>query len=94
MSSELEDAPAVGRAARLSISHSPGREGSEEVTGLGHEVAARFLSASLEVQSALSLLDEGPAADRCARALGELDQAIRRVRHLTLAAQKNTGNQQ
>jgi Acetamidase/Formamidase family len=89
MSSRQDRDPDVGRPVRACCGgHSPGWEGSEDVTCLCQQVTARFLAAGLDLHSALSILGEGPAAERCARALGELDDAIGEVRRLVLAAHK------
>jgi hypothetical protein len=94
MSSGPEEAPPRGGEPRVAGSGADGRRDAEDFNGLGQELAVRVLAASLELHSALSVMGEGPAANRCARAAGELDGAIRRVRPLALAAQRRAARQQ
>lgn len=52
---------------------------------LGHAVIVRLLTAGLELNSALTRIRDGPAADRVRHAVDELDAAIRDLRQLLLA---------
>jgi hypothetical protein len=61
---------------------------NQDIASLGQTVAGRLFTAGLDLHFALMLLDDGPAAQRCAKALDELDHAIRQVRYLVLAAQE------
>jgi hypothetical protein len=53
---------------------------------LGQVIAARLFSAGLDLHSALTLIADGPVADRLFHAVDELDGAIRDLRHLVLVA--------
>jgi hypothetical protein len=61
----------------------PGCDGDFLV--LGQEIAARLFIAGLDLHSALTLIADGPVADRLYHAIAELDGAIRDLRHLVLA---------
>jgi hypothetical protein len=80
--SSRRDAPVVDRQAAALAGYPPGGEDGDDVIALRQRVAARLLAAGLDVHYALAMIDEGPAADRCASALNELRQAIRQVRRL------------
>jgi hypothetical protein len=56
-----------------------------DVGALGQQIAARLFIAGLDLDSALTLIADGPVADRLQAAIGELDGAIRDLRHLLLA---------
>lgn len=60
----------------------PGYDG--DACALGQLIAARLFSAGLDLHSALTLIADGPAADRLYHAVDELDGAIRDLRHLVL----------
>jgi hypothetical protein len=83
------DDPANGRNPSLPASRPRDRDGGEAVSALGQSVAGRLFTAGLELHFALRLIGEGPAAQRCAAALDEVDRAITQVRHLALAAQEH-----
>lgn len=86
------DDPVDGRGPPAPASRSPEWTGGEDVAALGQTVAGRLFTAGLDLHFALMLIGEGPAAQRCARALDELDNAIRQVRQLALAAQERSGD--
>lgn len=52
---------------------------------LGQAVVSRLSSAGLDVDFALMLVHDGPAADRLRHAVDELDEAIASLRRLMLA---------
>ncbi len=56
-----------------------------DVGALGQAICHRLFSAGLDLDCALSLDGEGPAADRMRHAVVELDDAIKDLRHLMLA---------
>ena len=58
---------------------------ADEVGGLGQAICHRLFSAGLDLDFALSLDGDGPAADRLRHAVAELDEAIKDLRHLMLA---------
>lgn len=64
----------------------------DDVTALGQTVAGRLFTAGLDLHFALMLIGDGPAAQRCNRAVDEIDQAIRQVRHLVLAVHERDGD--
>jgi len=66
----------------------PGCDG--DVRALGQGIAARLFIAELDLHSALTLIADGPVADRLYHAIAELDGAIRDLRHLLLAVQGPT----
>jgi hypothetical protein len=53
---------------------------------LGQQISHRLFSAGLDLDFALSLDGNGPASDRLRHAVAELDEAIKDLRHLMLAA--------
>ena len=91
MSGRLDD-PVAGRGPPAPEGRSSGWTGGEDVAALGQTVAGRLLAAGLNLHFALMLMGEGPAAQRCTRALDELDHAIWQVRQLVLAAQERSGD--
>jgi hypothetical protein len=58
-----------------------------EVGALGQAIATRLFSAGLALNSALSRIRDGPAADRVRQAVDDIDEAIRDVRRLMLSVQ-------
>ncbi len=52
---------------------------------LGQAICHHLFSAGLDLDSALSLDGDGPAADRIRHAIAELDDAVKDLRHLMLA---------
>jgi hypothetical protein len=56
-----------------------------DVRARGQGIAARLFIAELDLHSALTLIADGPVADRLYHAIAELDGAIRDLRHLVLA---------
>jgi hypothetical protein len=56
-----------------------------DVRVLGQGIAARLFIAGLDLHSALTLIADGPVADRLYHAIAELDGAIRDLRHLVVA---------
>lgn len=81
-----------GPPAQVGRSLEPAR--SEEVAALGHTVTSRLAAAALDLHAALTMIGDGPAAQRCASALDQLDYAIRQVRQLVLAMQQRSGDGQ
>ena len=69
-------------------------EGSEDVARLGQMISVHLFAAGLNLQSTLALIGESPAADRCAQALTELDDMLRKVRHAVLGARNLHGDGQ
>ena len=61
----------------------PGCDG--DVRALGQGIAARLFIAGLDLHSALTLIADGPVADRLQAAIAEIDGAIRDLRHLVVA---------
>jgi hypothetical protein len=67
----------------------PGDDGPDlgcdrDAGALGQLIAARLFIAGLDLHSALTLIADGPVADRLQAAIAELDAAIRDLRHLVL----------
>jgi len=56
-----------------------------DVRAVGQQIAARLFIAGLDLHSALTLIADGPVADRLYHAIAELDEAIRDLRHLVVA---------
>jgi hypothetical protein len=88
------DDPATGRTPPATAVQSHDLAGIQDIAALGQTVAGRLLRAGLDLHVALKLIGDGPAAQRCASALDELDHAIRQVRKLVLAAHERSGDGQ
>jgi hypothetical protein len=61
---------------------------------MGQTVASRLTAAALDLHAAVTMIGDGPAAQRCASALDQLDHAIRQVRQWVLAVQQRSGDGQ
>lgn len=66
--------------------HPQPREFSVGAGRLARGASAHLLAAGLELRSALPLVDASKATNRCARALGDIDDAIKLIRQLAVAA--------
>ena len=84
--------PADGRGAREGLpGHGHQPESLEEVMSrFAGDVVNRLYSAGLSLESARSIVGDGPAGDRVAAATGELDRTIRDIRAImfSLAADR------
>jgi hypothetical protein len=79
---ELDLLPGNGPPPAAEPTQAPGHGGDARV--LGQEISHRLFSAGLDLDFALSLDGDGPAADRLRHAVAELDEAIKDLRHLML----------
>ena len=94
MMSGRRDEPAVGGGPSAAAGRKYDWTVGGNVGALAQSVTARLFAASLDLNLALTSLGDGPAAERCATALDELDGAIKQVRQVALAAQERPGDGQ
>lgn len=90
--SRKRDDPDAGRGPPSPASRAGDWPARQDVAAVGQTVARRLFTAGLDLHLALMLLGDGPAAQRCSKALDEMDHAIRQVRYLVLAAQEQRGD--
>ena len=75
----LDGGPAPGPAEALLVYLAEDHE--RIAAGLNDVVVRRLFAASLDLQAALGLIDDHPAAGRIRHAVDELDRAIREIRN-------------
>jgi hypothetical protein len=78
--------PAMDGYERAFCRHPQRREFSADAGHLAQKASAHLLAAGLELHSALPLIGESKTTDRCAGALGNIDEAIKVIRQLAVAA--------
>jgi uncharacterized protein YgfB (UPF0149 family) len=61
------------------------RQADADAGALGQAIASRLFSAGMDLHFALMLAGDGVAAPKLRHAIGELDEALKGLRHLMLA---------
>lgn len=84
--------PAVGRDERAPGGHPQPGEFSSDVGRLAQKASAHLLAAGLELHSAMPLIGEGKTVGQCAGALGDIDDALKLIRQLVVAADRCPGD--
>lgn len=88
---QAEDARLHPAAAPGLHGPAPGPSGHGPDPGaLGQAIADRLFSAGMDLQFALMVAGDGPAASHLRHAVDQLDEAVKDLRHLVLAVQGHT----